>query len=75
MKVKLEFDVGCCVECPHSTNDVREWDDPFTSAPASPTWYCRHKERTDGGFLSDPYNEIDENCPVKEAKKQKRKKK
>ena len=62
--MKISIDVASCRECPHSTNNHREHDDPFTSAPANTYWWCEVPRKGDRLYIDDPYI-IDPNCPHK----------
>lgn len=63
MKVQLE--VKNCRECPHSTNSAHLHDDPFTSGPASITWYCR-KGKKPSSIIADEWK-IDKDCPIQKG--------
>ena len=69
MKVTVKHEVKTCKECPFVTNEAREWDDPFTSSPADPAWWCTHKDRKPSKYLATRtvFKKIDENCPLKSA--------
>lgn len=65
MKVIVESEVTCCADCPHSTNEVREWDDPFTSPPADPSWWCTNPDKKDSHIYSgDVHEKIASDCPL-----------
>lgn len=68
MKVTTEHNVENCSQCPYANNEAREWDDPFTSPPSSPAWWCTNKKRKGGKYLAGyVHREIDDNCPLKGA--------
>lgn len=65
MKVVVESEVTCCADCPHSTNEAREWDDPFTSPPADPSWWCTNPDKKDRHIYSgDVHEKIADDCPI-----------
>lgn len=66
--MKVELDIQSCRECPHSTNNVREHDDPFTSSPAEVIWYCT---KPNGPRYIQKASQIHERCPLKAANQEK----
>ncbi len=64
--MKMEIEVTGCRDCPYSSNNQQEHDDPFTSTPLHTYWYCnfdlRSRKRV---YIPDSYK-IPENCPYKE---------
>lgn len=60
--MKLELKIKNCRECLYSTNSSILHDDPFTSAPASVTWYCE-KDKEPSNVIIDEYI-IDPDCPI-----------
>lgn len=56
--------VTCCRECPYSSNNKQEHDDPFSSGPVNIWWYCNatptSRERVD---IVDE-RQIAKNCPL-----------
>lgn len=73
MKVVLESEVTCCAGCPHSTNSAREWDDPFTSPPADPSWWCEHPDKGNSHIYSKEVREkIADDCPIMKEMTQKK---
>ena len=61
--MKIAIDVESCRECPHSTNNAREHDDPFTSGPAHIYWWCEIPDNKGNRiYIKDSYV-IDKNCP------------
>ena len=65
MKVTTEHEVNNCCECPYSTNTAREWDDPFTSPPSDPGWWCKHPDKGNSFLYSKEVREkIADDCPI-----------
>ena len=62
--MKISMDVDSCRECPHSTNNRIEHDDPFTSGPSHVYWWCEIPHKGDRLYIEDSYI-IDPNCPHK----------
>lgn len=63
MSKKITLTVSSCYECPHSTNNAREHNDPFTSGPVNIYWYCRHPKRNPSSKWIDDVNKVDPKCP------------
>lgn len=63
-KLKVKLEVNSCYECPHSSNTAQEHDDPFTSQPASTTWFCNKAKRTYSRMIIDNPWIIDPECPL-----------
>ncbi len=66
MSMQITMSVPNCRECPHSTNNAREHNDPFTSAPLNVYWWCRHPARPAHNRHINDANKIDPNCPAKQ---------
>lgn len=65
MKIVTEHIVDSCFQCPYSTNAAAEWDDPFTSPPSDPGWWCKHPGKGDSFLYSKEVREkIADDCPI-----------
>lgn len=62
MTVVISQTVGSCYHCPHVSNNQRDHDDAFTSAPLDTYWYCTHKDRKGTKHIDD-HRVLDKNCP------------
>jgi len=56
--------VESCRQCPNSTNNAQERDDPFTSGPANVQWRCKLKDHEYNKLWIDDPNVIDPACPM-----------
>lgn len=56
--------VKSCWGCPYATNSAKEWDDPFTSGPSNPRWWCTHDR---GPKNIEDNNVIHKDCPFDEG--------
>lgn len=62
--VPIKLEVRSCRECPHSSNNAQEQNDPFRSTPLHIWWYCNQGKNTrETVNITDSYK-ISKDCPL-----------
>jgi len=65
-RVPVAIAVNSCRNCPYSSNSAQEHDDPFTSQPATTTWFCNAKaDMGNYRMIIDDPSIVDPRCPLK----------
>lgn len=63
--VTAKLEVRNCRECPYSSNNAQEHNDPFSSTPLNIYWYCNYDEDSrETVDITNSY-EIAKDCPLR----------
>ena len=72
MQVNIKHDVKCCRDCPYSSNNAQEHNDPFSSTPLNIYWYCNHSKGTRLKVYIGDASEISKDCPIVKLSEEKK---
>lgn len=67
MEVIIKHIIERCADCPYASNSAREHDDPFSSSPFNPIWFCNYTPHSRRNvYIPDAINKIADDCPLKD---------